>query len=102
VLGAALEGVLDGGRRPLRVVAIGDGDFASNSFFPYMANSEFLVSIVRWLSREDRGPMVPSRVPVPPLILFTATQARIVFAFVVLLLPFAAIALGCFVWWRRR
>jgi hypothetical protein len=102
VLGAAAEGVLEGGRRPLRVIAIGDGDFASNSFFPYMANSELLVSIVRWLSREDRGPMVASRVAVPPLILFTATQARVIFVLVVLLLPFAVVALGCIVWWRRR
>ncbi len=102
VLGAAVDGVLEGGRRPLRVVAIGDGDFASNSFFPYMANSEFLMSTVRWLSREDRGPVVASRVAVPPLILFTATQARVVFALVVLLLPFGVVALGCFVWWWRR
>jgi hypothetical protein len=102
VLGTAVEGVIEGGRQPLRAVAIGDGDFASNSFFPYMANSELLVSVVRWLSREERGTMVSSRVPVPPLILFTAVQARVVFGLVVVLLPLFVVALGCFVWWRRR
>jgi ABC-type uncharacterized transport system involved in gliding motility auxiliary subunit len=81
---------------------IGVGDFASNSFFPYMANSDFLLSTVRWLAREERTTAVASRIPVPPLILLTALQARVVFGLVVVLLPLSAIALGCFVWWRRR
>src|SRR5215207_9856630 len=95
VLGVAVEGLIEGGHRPLRVVAVGDGDFASNSFFPYMANSDFLLSAVRWLSREDRGTAVASRIPVPPLILLTAVQARLVFGLVVLLLPLSAVGLGC-------
>jgi ABC-type uncharacterized transport system involved in gliding motility auxiliary subunit len=102
VLGVAVEGLIEGGGRPTRVVAIGDGDFASNSFFPYMANSDLLLSAVRWLSREDRGTAVAARIPVPPLILLTALQARIVFGLVVVALPLSAVGLGCFVWWRRR
>lgn len=102
VLGAAIEGVIQGGRQPVRTVAIGDGDFASNSFFPYMANSEFLISAVRWLAREDRGTLVASRIPVPALIVLTAVQARIVFGLVVIFLPLSVVALGCLVWWRRR
>jgi hypothetical protein len=102
VLGVAVEGLIAGGNQPLRAVAVGDGDFASNSFFPYMANSDFLISAVRWLSREDRGVAVASRIPVPPLILLTATQARLVFGLVVLLLPLSAVGVGCLVWWRRR
>ena len=38
---------------------IGDGDFASNSFFPYMSNSDLLLAAVRWLAREERT--TPSR-----------------------------------------
>ena len=102
VLGVAVEGLIEGGQQSLRVVAVGDGDFASNSFFPYMANSDLLISAVRWLSREDRGVAVASRVPVPPLILLTAMQARLVFGLVVLLLPLSAVGLGCIVWWCRR
>jgi hypothetical protein len=102
VLGVAVEGSIAGGHQSLRAVAVGDGDFASNSFFPYMANSDFLMSAVRWLSREDRGTAVASRIPVPPLILLTATQARFVFGLVVLLLPLSAVGVGCLVWWRRR
>ena len=102
MLGVAVEGTIKGGNRPLRAVAVGDGDFASNSFFPYMANSDLLVSAVRWLAREEHGTAVASRIPVPPLILLTSAQARIVFGLVVVLLPLSAVGLGCIVAWRRR
>ena len=52
VLGVAAEGNLVPGASPFRAVLIGDGDFASNSFLPYMANSDLLVAAVRWLARE--------------------------------------------------
>jgi hypothetical protein len=67
-----------------------------------MANSAFLISAVRWLAREDRGTTVASRTAVPPLILLTAPQTRLVFGLVVVLLPFSAMAAGFVVWWRRR
>ncbi len=102
VLGAVAEGTIEGSQRPLRVVAIGDGDFASNSFFPYMANSDLLLSMVRWLAREERETAVASRIPVPPHILLTASQTRVVFGLVVVLLPALVVALGCFIWWRRQ
>ncbi|MFO1158944.1 MAG: hypothetical protein U1E60_08895 [Reyranellaceae bacterium] len=50
--GIAAEGTLASGAPPFRAVVIGDGDFASNSFLPYMANSDLLVAAVRWLARE--------------------------------------------------
>jgi hypothetical protein len=102
VLGAVAEGTIDGSRHPMRVVAVGDGDFASNSFFPYMANSDFLLSAVRWLAREERNTAVAARVPVPPHILLTGAQTQLVFGIIVVLLPLSVVALGCFVWWRRR
>src|SRR5262249_7856600 len=58
VLGIAAEGVLAPDAPPFRAVLIGDGDFASNSFLPYMSNSDLLVASVRWLAREERGTAV--------------------------------------------
>ena len=81
---------------------VGDGDFASNSFFPYMSNSELALSMVRWLAREDRAPKVRAGVPLPPLVLLTGQQMRTVFLLVELALPLAVIAFGVVVWWRRR
>ena len=96
------EGTIDGSSQPMRVIAVGDGDFASNSFFPYMANSDLLLSAIRWLAREERNTAVAARVPVPPHILLTGVQTQLVFGVIVVLLPLSVIALGCFVWWRRR
>jgi hypothetical protein len=102
ILGAVSEGTLAGGSAPMRAIVVGDGDFASNSFFPYMSNSDLLLSAVKWLAREERTATVAARVPVPHLILLTAAQARAIFAGVVVLMPLGVIALGILVWWRRR
>jgi hypothetical protein len=102
VLGVAAEGHLDGGTRPMRAIVIGDGDFASNSFLPYMANSDLLLSAVRWLAREERASAIPTRIPVPPLIALTGRQLGIIFLTVVIALPLSVVALGCVVWWQRR
>lgn len=102
VLGIAAEGTLAPGAAPFRAVVIGDGDFASNSFLPYMANSDLLVAAVRWLAREDQGTAVRTRIPVPPMILLTAAQSRWLFALIVIVLPLTVVAVGGVVWWTRR
>ncbi len=109
ILAVAVEGTWpeappDSGptRRPFRVVVVGDGDFASNSFFPYMSNSELALSMVRWLAREEGAPKTRAGVPVPPLVLLTGQQMKAIFVVVDLLLPLGVIAVGAVVWWRRR
>src|SRR5262249_40380661 len=102
VLGIAAEGTLAPGARPFRAVVIGDGDFASNSFLPYMSNSDLMVAAVRWLAHEERGTAVRTRIPVPPMILLTAAQSRWIFIVIVILLPLTVIGVGGLVWWLRR
>lgn len=105
VLALSVEGQLEGAAEtaaPMRAVIVGDGDFASNSFLPYLANSDLALSIVRWLVREERATAVASRIPVPPMILLTNAQMRGIFFFVGVLLPLSAFAVGLLVWWRRR
>ena len=105
VLAVAAEGQLPsaptGGPR-LRAVIVGDGDFASNSFLPYLANSDLAMSMVRWLVREERSAAVASRIPVPPMILLSGAQMKTIFLTVEVLLPLLVIAIGVSVWWRRR
>jgi gliding motility-associatede transport system auxiliary component len=102
VLGIAVEGALVPGGAPLRAVVLGDGDFASNSFLPYMANSDLVLAAVRWLAREEHATAVRTRIPVPPMILLTAAQSRIIFTSIVILLPLSVIGIGGLVWWMRR
>jgi gliding motility-associatede transport system auxiliary component len=105
VLGAAIEGTWPGAgpvAKPFRLVVVGDGDFASNSFLPYMANSDLALAMVRWLGREERTPSVTVRMPVPPLVLLTKFQMQRIFLVIEVLLPLGVVALGAVVWWRRR
>jgi hypothetical protein len=102
VLAIAAEGTLPQGTRPFRAVVVGDGDFASNSFFPYMANSDLALGMVRWLAHEENAAAVPVRMPVPPMILLTGPQMRSVFLAIVIALPLAPVLFGAAVWWRRR
>jgi hypothetical protein len=105
VLAAAAEGRWPGapsGAGPFRLVIVGDADFASNSFLPYMANADLAVSMVRWLVREEHAPSVAARIPVPPLVLLTKRQMQQIFFAVEVFLPLAVIVCGTVVWWRRR
>ena len=102
-MGIAAEGRLhDGAAGEFRAVIVGDGDFASNSFLPYLANGDVALGIVRWLVREERAATVSSRIPVPPMILLSGAQMTTIFLLVEVLLPFTVLAIGGFVWWRRR
>jgi ABC-type uncharacterized transport system involved in gliding motility auxiliary subunit len=105
LLAVTAEGRLSGADAeapPLRAVIVGDGDFASNSFLPYLANSDLALAIVRWLVREERTTSVSSRIPVPAMILLSGAQMRTIFLAVEVLLPLAVFALGILMWWRRR
>jgi hypothetical protein len=104
-LAAALEGAWPGaapGSRPFRLVVIGDGDFASNSFLPYMANGDLALAMVRWAAREEQAPTVAVRMPVPRLVLLTKSQMQRIFLAIEVVLPFSVVAVGAIVWWRRR
>lgn len=101
VLAAAIEGAWPGAK-PFRAVVVGDADFASNSFFPYMANSDLALSMVRWLVREERTPKVRVGIPVPPLVLLTTRQMQQIFITIEILLPLSVMVAGAVVWWKRR
>jgi hypothetical protein len=103
VLGAAIEGTWPGTTgKPFRLVVVGDGDFASNSFLPYMANGDLALAMLRWLAREERTSAVTVRMPVPPLVLLTKSQMQRIFLVIEVLLPLSVVAVGAVVWWRRR
>jgi hypothetical protein len=105
VLAAALEGTWPGavpGSKPFRLVVVGDGDFASNSFLPYMANSDLALAMVRWAVREEQAPTVAVRMPVPRLVLLTKSQMQRIFLGIEVFLPLCIVAAGAVVWWRRR
>jgi ABC-type uncharacterized transport system involved in gliding motility auxiliary subunit len=104
-LAAALEGTWPGAvpaSKPFRLVVVGDGDFASNSFLPYMANSDLALAMVRWAVREEQAPSVAVRMPVPRLVLLTKSQMQRIFLGIEVFLPLCVVTAGAVVWWSRR
>jgi ABC-type uncharacterized transport system involved in gliding motility auxiliary subunit len=84
-------------------MVVGDADFASNSFFPYLANADIVLAGVSWLLREDRLPTLKPPVEVLPQVTLTNAQVRWIFILTVILLPGAVALTGVGVWlWRRR
>ena len=104
VLAVAAEGPWPGAPsgKPFRLVVIGDGDFASNSFFPYMSNSDLVLAALAWLIGEERAPTMKPPVEVLPTVVLTNRQVRGIFLFCVLALPGLAVVIGGMVWWARR
>ena len=100
-LAVAAEGRLGSGHL-FRLVVFGDSDFASNSFFPYLANADMLLGSISWLIREERAPVVKPPVEVLPTVALTGAQTRAIFIAAVLALPGSVALLGGIVWWRRR
>jgi ABC-type uncharacterized transport system involved in gliding motility auxiliary subunit len=100
-LAVAAEGRL-GSDDPFRIVVLGDADFASNSFFPYLANADMVLGCISWLIREERAPVGKRPVEVLPTVALTGSQVRAIFIATVLVLPGSVALLGGLVWWRRR
>ena len=83
-----------------RMVVAGDADFASNSFFPYLANSDAVLAEIAWLTREERAPAMRPPVEVLPSVTLTGEQMRGIFLVTVLLMPgLIAVAGGAMWWW---
>jgi hypothetical protein len=103
-LAMAAEGRLDGrpDARPFRLAVVGDADFASNSFFPYLSNADLLLGMLAWLRGEERGPAMKPPVEVLPTVALTNAQMQAVFLISVLLLPGLVALAGGVMWWMRR
>jgi len=87
---------------PFRLIVVGDADFASNSFFPYLSNADFALGSLAWLVHEEKAPTMKPPVEVLPTVVLTGADVRWIFIYTVLLLPGSVALLGGLVWWRRR
>jgi len=99
----AAEGRLAGGAgKPFRLVAVGDADFASNSFYPYMSNADLVLGLLAWLIHEERAPTMKPVVEVLPTVALTSADVTLIFALTVFIVPGFVAVIGGAVWWRRR
>jgi hypothetical protein len=103
IIALAAEGRLSqSAAATFRMIVAGDADFASNSFFPYLANSDAVLAELAWLTREERAPAVKPPVEVLPTVSLTGEQMRNIFFITVLLMPGLIALAGSAMWWWRR
>jgi ABC-type uncharacterized transport system involved in gliding motility auxiliary subunit len=103
LIAAAAEGRLgDAATAPFRLFVAGDADFISNSFFPYLANSDLALAALAWLTREERAPTMKPPVEVLPTVTLTNDQMGGIFVVTVLLMPGLIAFAGGAMWWLRR
>ena len=103
LLAAAMEGTWpapDGAA--FRLVLVGNSSFAANAFFPYASNGDLAVSMIRWLADDTATPLLKPEAYSLPEMRLTHRQMQVTFLLVEVLLPLSVMALGVFVWWRRR
>jgi hypothetical protein len=102
-IAVAAEGRYGGdATKPFRAVVVGDADFASNSFFPYMSNADLVLAALAWLIHEEKAPTLTPPVEVLPTVTLTNHDVRTIFIATVIALPGAVALAGAGVWWRRR
>jgi hypothetical protein len=102
IVALASEGRMAEAAKPFRLIVAGDADFASNSFFPYLGNSDVVLAGIAWLTREERAPTMKPPVEVLPTVTLTSAQMRNIFIVTVLLMPGLVAFAGVAMWWRRR
>lgn len=88
--------------RRAELFLVGDGDFASNSFFHILGNGALLLNAVSYLAEQEQLIDITPRHYEIPRVQMTNTQMRATFVLSTLVMPAVALGLAFLAWWRRR
>ncbi len=89
-------------RANLRMVVIGDSEFASNGQMQSLPNATLLANALNWLVERESLVAIPAKQPEQMRLTLTASQLSRVSWLVLVVLPGAAVLAGLAVYWRRR
>ncbi len=84
------------------MVVIGNSAFATNGYFTYPGNTDFLLKTVAWLAKEDALVTITPKDPAFHPFVPNPSQEQALVFFQVLFLPLLTLVLGMSVWKRRR
>ncbi|GAC1543650.1 MAG: hypothetical protein NVS2B9_10830 [Myxococcales bacterium] len=96
---AASRGQGDG---ELRVVVIGNSNFAANSFFRFLGNRDLALNAVSWVAHEEARISIRPRSRSANHLFLTADQFHTMKLFAFDLLPFSLLFAGLLVWQTRK
>lgn len=91
----------DGGPRASLLLA-GDADFVTNHYYPLLGNSALFLNTVNYMQQQHSLIDIQPRHYHSQGVRLTNRQMQLSFFISSVLLPLAALALGLFLWWRRR
>lgn len=99
-LGIALERKVS--NEDQRIVALGDGDFVSNSYLQNAGNQDFGVRLIEWLVSEDSLIDVPSRTAADTELKLNDWQKAVIGFGFLFVIPGALLLNGILVWNKRK
>ena len=83
------------------IIVFGDGDFATNSFFPILGNGQLFLNAVSYMAEQEELIDIQPRNYALPRIELTNTQMTFTFLASSVFLPALVLLIGLVVWWRR-
>ncbi|MGB6846656.1 MAG: GldG family protein [Thermoanaerobaculia bacterium] len=86
----------------LRLVVVGDSDFATNGQVQNMPNATFLANTLNWLVERETLIGIPPKKPEYVRLSLSSSQMSKVTWLVLVVLPGLAVLLGFAVYWQRR
>ena len=99
-IAVALQRTVD--ERVQRVVVIGNGHFLANQFLGNGGNLDLGINAVNWLAGDDNLIAIQPRPTQDAQIQLSENMKMVLVVVFLLLIPLCLLALGGFVWWRRR
>jgi ABC-type uncharacterized transport system involved in gliding motility auxiliary subunit len=85
-----------------RVVAVGDADFASNSFLGFQGNQDLFLNMVAWLAEDADLISIRPKEPENQSLFLSRQRQLLVSVMALLVLPLGFVIAGVVTWWRRR
>ncbi|MBK8313888.1 MAG: Gldg family protein [Acidobacteria bacterium] len=100
-LGVAMTKML-GENQDIRLVVIGDSDFATNNYAGKAGNGDLFLNTVNWLAQDEDLIAIRPKSPTNRSITLSESQQKTFFLLTVLLMPLVVIGTGVWIWWKRR
>ncbi|HDH96374.1 MAG TPA: hypothetical protein ENF73_01445 [Proteobacteria bacterium] len=90
-------------KRKMRLVVVGDSDFASNQYVTYYYNGDFFLNLINWIIGEETYISIRPHKYAPSFIQLTTNQKALIFFLSVFLIPQIIVMVGIVViLWRNR